>query len=116
MWIFCNDAFVSIVKDMQVEDHYLVRARAPADIKRIWPDAVVTSDASRDYRYRASLPRLDVTLAISDRLSSIDYSNFKGSIPEAMQERHDAYLGVWHVMNRFQQAAIRMTKKKAAAL
>ena len=119
-WIFLNDAFLSIVVDAQQEGNFLVRARLAPDINRVFPRAEVSSDESRDYLFRASIPRIEVVEALADRLELIDYTNFKGSIAANRHARHDAYLGVWRVMhslqNRFQRATKAMRKKEGELL
>ncbi len=98
MWIFLNNAFLSIVAHRDKPDLLLVRARAEGDIERTFPDAETCPVA--DYRYRAELPRQEVATAIAERVSGIDYDNFKGSVQET--DRHDAYLHVWSAMFSFQ--------------
>lgn len=101
MWIFMNDAFVSIVEDRESDcGNLLVRARRKGDIQRAlfgkkkWP-IKVTFTRDRDYPYRASVEAGAVARALYDRVRAIDYSNFKDSIPKNDQTRHDAYLSVW---------------------
>lgn len=101
-WIFLNDAMLSIVapKGPENADLLLVRARAEGDIQRVFPDAEVHRTEARDYRYRTLLPRQEVAIAIAKRIAGISYGNFKDSTRE--QDRHDAYLGCWTSMFRFQ--------------
>jgi hypothetical protein len=101
MWIFLNNAFLSIVAHRDKPDLLLVRARAEGDIKRTFPDSEIWEDPVADYRYRAELPRPEVAAAIAERVSGIEYDNFKGSVQEA--DRHDAYLHVWSAMIGFQE-------------
>jgi len=90
MWIFPNDAALSIVKDRSDPARLMVRARVVGDIERIFPSAHETEEA--DYRYRASILRSDVSATLAQRAESIDYDNFKNSCDTP---RHDAYLNVW---------------------
>lgn len=100
MWIFMNDAFLSIVADPKEPDRLIVRARAKGDIQRVFNRARVTETPHRDYAFRAFIPRKVVAAAISHRLHDITATNFKDSVKE--QDRHDAYLSVWSAMMRFQ--------------
>lgn len=103
MWIFLNDAFVSIVTDRHNDNRFLVRARFEGDIERLWPDAEVIVGAGSDYLFRAFLPRQVVAEVMLQRLLSVDYGNFKGSVGD--WDRHNAYLGVWDEMCRAQALA-----------
>lgn len=101
MWIFCNDAFLSIVDKAKTPGRLVVRARKKGDIERVFPGAKVSTTPDADYLYRAEIERGAVADAIAERVRGINYSNFKGSVPD--RKRHDAYMGVWSVMNRYQQ-------------
>lgn len=101
MWIFLNDAFLSIVdKGDPTGNTLLVRARRDRDIQRIFPEAQVIEGAGTDYRYRARVPRDQVADAIAEAVRGIRYGNFKDSVADT--SRHDAYMDVWIAMNRFQ--------------
>jgi len=102
MWIFLNDAFLSIVAHTDEPDHLHVRGRVAADIERVFPEADVTETPHADYRYRADVPRAEVARALSQRAETIDYSNFKASVSADEHARHDAYMRVWSIMNDLQ--------------
>jgi len=101
MWIFFNDAFLSVVAHKTQPESLLVRARAAGDIEAVFPGAVVSHTPSHDYAYRAVLPRMVVADALFRRADSIDYPNFKDSVPE--EDRHDVYFDVWRSMMEFQR-------------
>jgi hypothetical protein len=100
MWLFLSDAFLSVVAHRDDPGMLLVRARANGDIQRVFPLAQVTETPDADYRYRATLPRQEVALALAAQVEGIGYDNFKGSIHE--RDRHDACMDVWATMHRFQ--------------
>lgn len=100
MWIFLNDAFLSIVDKGGDGTTLLVRARRKEDIEHLFPDAEVSKTPANDYRFRARVNREKVAQAMGDAIRSIHYPNFKGSVKE--RTRHDAYMDVWAVMHRFQ--------------
>ena len=100
MWIFLNNAFLSIVDKGGDGSTLLVRARRPGDIERAFPDAAVKTTPGNDYRFRARIGRDAVAEALAQAVRAITYPNFKGSVKEP--DRHDAYMGVWQVMHRFQ--------------
>jgi hypothetical protein len=91
MWIFLNDAALSVVAHRDDAGCLLVRARMAGDIERVFPQTVL-ENAGTDYRYRATVPRQQVADRIADSIAAIDYRNFKNSCGPA---RHDAYLHVW---------------------
>lgn len=102
MWIFLNDAFVSIVEPKPCKGsadpatHLIVRARVPGDLERAFPGCKVVSNAGTDYRFRTILAREVVAKAIAARIAGIDYTNFKDSTKAKW--RHDAYMRVWGAM------------------
>jgi hypothetical protein len=100
MWIFLNNAFLSIVDKGGDGTTLLVRARKDGDIQCVFPDSQVKETPGNDYRFRARINRDLVAKAISDSVQGITYPNFKGSVKE--RRRHDAYMDVWSVMHRFQ--------------
>ena len=95
MWIALNNSFLSIVQNLNNQDELLVRARVKGDIEKVFPEAQTFEDQSADYRYRAFLERRLVAEVIADKISSINYGNFKSSIDKSEHRRHDAYLRVW---------------------
>jgi hypothetical protein len=101
MWIFLNDAYLSIVEHRDDPDRLIVRARVAGDIERVFP-AVGNAevDPRADYRYRVTLRRSEVADAIRAAVISIDYPNFKDSVES--HERHRAYAGVWSEMTALQ--------------
>ena len=104
MWIFLNNAFLSIVANRHDDSQYLVRARVQGDLERVFGDhiqVIVTEDS--DYRYRAFLDRETVTTIIGNHLQNIDYDNFKNSIAPGDKYRSRHYASVWHVMRAWQQ-------------
>jgi hypothetical protein len=103
MWIFMNDAFLSVVHKDGDETTLLVRARRKGELERIFPTADVQETPRNDYRFRALIPRTEVAQVMSRAIESIDYPNFKASVVD--HQRHDAYMGVWDVMYRYQKQA-----------
>ena len=100
MWIFLNNAFLSIVDKWGDGTTLLVRARRSGDIERAFPEAKVERTPGNDYRFRARLGREEVAAALAEAVKAITYGNFKGSVKE--RDRHDAYMGVWEVMHQYQ--------------
>lgn len=101
MWIFLNNAFLSIVDTDSKGTTLLVRARRRGDIERIFPAATVKETPGRDYRYRAQIGREQVAETMAEAARGVRYPNFKNSVAEHL--RHEAYAQVWSVMHRYQQ-------------
>lgn len=111
VWIFKNDAFVSLVEDRDDEDYLWVRGRIPGDVERFLgltgaEGFSVERTPNADYLFRLKVPRDVVAMAIVDGAKCIDYPNFKNSIPtgKAGDRRHDFYLKVWNAMMAYQRA------------
>ncbi|HVL40012.1 MAG TPA: hypothetical protein VM328_11535 [Fimbriimonadaceae bacterium] len=92
MWVYLNDAHLSIVAHREVADCLLVRARVRGDIEAVFPHAQVEHTPHGDYAFRAKVRREEVAEALAQRVEAIDYDNFKNSCPDS---RHRAYLDVW---------------------
>ncbi len=106
MWIFLNDAMLSIVAPPQdtvaaAQNKLLVRGRLKGDIERVFPKAAVTETPQRDYRFRALIDRTAVREALAAEVDRITYGNFKDSVQD--DGRHDAYFGAWRSMHSLQQ-------------
>lgn len=102
MWVFLNNAFVSIVAlTGDDQDRLMVRARASGDISRFFGQTVEeTRTTNTDYRYRRIVSREEVMTALAKSVEQLDYPNFKNSVKA--HDRHDAYEGVWWCMFDFQ--------------
>lgn len=107
MWVFLNDAFLSIVEPKEQaagRDVLQVRARKKGHIQAVFGDVEVIVAPRADYRYRAFIPRTIVAPIIAQRLMKIDYDNFKDSIQD--NDYHDACEEVWGVMNSYQHGKL----------
>lgn len=123
MWVFMNDAFVSIVQDRVNDDLLWVRGRIKGDVEKFfkplppqWRAEVereVERTPSADYLYRICVPRTWVRTALEAAEQSIDYTNFKNSIPPTKKGdmRHTYYMRVWSAMLAFQHDFKRRFKK-----
>lgn len=111
MWLFMNNAFVSIVADRTNPDRVLVRGRLKGDVERALGKtlrrAKVTRTPHADYLYRATITRRQLADRMLELVDGISYPNFKGSIPAtaAHAGRSHAYHRVWDVMMDAQRAA-----------
>ncbi len=107
MWIFQNDAFVSIVKHNEYEDVLIVRARVEGDLERFFrgaidPNADVFETPDADYRYRTFMPRRIVAHALQGAVADLRYGNFKDSVAKDDAARKGVYFEVWQAALRLQ--------------
>ncbi len=105
MWIFLNDAFLSVVAHRHQPNALLVRARVAGDLERVFPGVDVAMTPSADYRYRATVSREEVARVLAEQVAGIGYDNFKNSVTQ--HDRHDAYFRCWSAMNELQRERAR---------
>ena len=109
MWVFRNDAFVSLVQDRDMPDQLWARARVKGHLEAFFAgtidpkDIIETVDA--DYRFRIVVEREFVVAVMRAAVDTINYDNFKKSIPQTAKgdRYHDALLKVWSAMHALQQ-------------
>lgn len=100
MWIYLNDAFVSIVAHREKRDLLCCRGRLQGDLQRAFRGHLkgrrVKHTPGADYAYRIEMPRALVAKLLAQQVREIDYPNFKGSVRDPGREA--LYLRVWGVM------------------
>jgi len=95
MWICLNNAFVSIVEDHRDCQYVYVRGRRESDVKNFlgyFKTEVVQTD-TRDYRFRAYIPKYELVKILAECVQRIDYTNFKSSVKDNDLEK--MYTEVW---------------------
>lgn len=113
MWIFLNNAFVSVVRGRGKE--LLIRARRSGDISRALGMKIQETESFHtDYRYRTSISRSLFAAAMKRHIENIDYANFKDSIlgdrtPEdfdydSASAYQEAASQIWNIMYDLQPA------------
>ena len=105
MWLFASNGFLSVVADPNKQDTLIVRSREKGVIEHFFPKAEVVKRPERDYLYRAFLPRELVAKVVAEYVLSIEYTNYKNSIPLDKNNYHNACHKVWHVMADIQETA-----------
>ena len=102
MWIFLPDGFLSVVsdKDNPKGERLLVRSRHRSHISTYFPEAEIIENAGSDYRFRAWLPRTEVTALMVELTDELDYCNFKNQVVD--DDYHNACLDTWSIMHRYQ--------------
>lgn len=99
MWIFTNNAFVSIVEHRQFASTLIVRGRFKGDAARFLgvPIALESETPNADYRFRVVAGRDAVVAAVTRATLAIDYPNFKDSI--GAKFRKAIALRVWAILH-----------------
>jgi hypothetical protein len=113
MWIALNTGFLSVVtavpsmlpkaekKRLKGEGRPLcVRARKAEHLQALFPGRKVYQWKARDYPARIFIGAAALAEFMAQQVLNVDYGNFKSSVRD--NELHDAYMGVWSVMNGYQ--------------
>lgn len=102
MWIYLNDAFLSIVKPQGNDPGVLlVRARDRRDLD-LFPEAEIISTPMRDYAFRAFVPAQRVAEVVAKRILEINYDNFKASVSPQDSRREVTYHRIWSATRSLQ--------------
>lgn len=96
MWIFLNNAFVSIVSKGEDCNKLCVRARRRRDLKELFPDANIIEGVGTDYCFRVFVEREAVASIICSRIESLFYENF---CEMRDKELYRSYNQVWSIIN-----------------
>lgn len=111
MWLFLNNAMVSIVEHREHPELLVVRGRIRGDVDRFLGRKCEAVTPAADYRFRAVVDRAEVQRALDRALDRITYPNFKAS---CVNPRHDEYVAVWSVMHRWQEKEAAHETRQAA--
>lgn len=117
MWIFLNNAMISVVRQDGDPRMLVARARFRGDLEKVFQRVKVHETPDRDYRFRCFVTPDAFAAVMYREAMEIDYHNFKDSVRD--RDRHDVYLDVWRVMFRAQQeqnppSAIGRTRRRGA--
>ena len=112
MWLFISKSFLSVVADKENPkgDRLLVRSRIAGGIEEVFPYANIMETPNADYRFRAWLPRSEVTQALSRYVEDLDYTNFKNSVED--KDRIKPLMSVWSTMHKHQEAQVNAQSKE----
>jgi len=111
MWLITPTGFFSIVQKPTdvVTNTLTVRARVHQDLVALRAQFLpglgeIEESRHNDYRFRAVAPRAEVTAAMAQMVSHLDYSNFKSQVAKVQgPERAHLYHGVWDVLYQLQK-------------
>lgn len=112
MWIFSNDAFLSIVAHKTEPGRFCVRARFKGDLEKVFnnKEVQIIETPEADYRFRTEIDQPMLLDLVCEEALRVDYDNFKSSVREDW--RHDVYLDVWSRLWREQEKRTPRAKKK----
>jgi hypothetical protein len=105
MWVINKSGFFSVVQHNKDAGVLMIRARVVDDLVRAFPDDIdkIVELETADYRYRISLPRLDVEQWMLDELDDVTYtSHAKEEMSKGKPGRYSAYMSVWSVLGDLQ--------------
>jgi hypothetical protein len=102
MWVFTNNAFVSIVAHRDKPGTLLVRGRFKGDVDRFLRRKCEIETPDADYRFRAESTFSDVARLIEIATCDINYPNFKDSMREPWRKR--IAMSLWGILANAQRA------------
>jgi hypothetical protein len=111
MWLLTSVGFFSIVQKPSdaAQGTLTVRARVKGDLealrKRYLPTlGDIAESRTNDYRFRAVVPRAEVSAAMAKIVDELDYSNFKSEVAKTQgKAREHVYHEVWSVLYQLQK-------------
>ena len=95
--------FISAVENRDNPATIMIRARDPAHLKTMFPEETVIETPDGDYPVRLFMERARFADWLARRAYHLDYTNFKGSIPNDQPTYHDACVAVWEQMQALEK-------------
>jgi hypothetical protein len=107
MWIFTEIGYFSVVKKSSSGDEVIVRARVREDLVRLGKSINVKlkirADSGTDYRFRAGIKKAHLAEYLQQAVLTLNYDNFKDTIPHKDSARRNAYLRCWEALCTWQE-------------
>ena len=100
MWVCLREGFVSAVQDRYDPGRLVVRARNPEHLKTLFPDDEIVLTPDADYAARVFIRREEFVRVVTQRISEIDYPNFKDSVTD--RDLHMLYEEFWMLHFQYQ--------------
>lgn len=97
MWVFLNDAMVSIVRDYRNLDLLLVRSRIEGDVQRAIPGAEVIEHSRPDWKYTTTVSRSELKDALANAVDRLNYFDYEASLDG--NTRHRAMVAVFGALS-----------------
>lgn len=87
MWIYLNNAVISVVERKDHQNELLVRSRYKGHLEKIFPEVVLSEmeegifvDELADYQYRIYIDKGVFSRLVADGVAAIDYSSYQKSV------------------------------------
>lgn len=87
MYVFTDNAFLSLVASENDERVLEVRAQFPGDIERTFPEAEVATNIGEDFPYSTTVSRDRVAERIALRVQHIGYRKFNPTSEEPWRQK-----------------------------
>lgn len=113
MWLYTKFGFYSVVHKPPCKcGELLVRARCIDDLKELQTilekkfqfSGKIIETPKADYAFRMIVPRQTWGEFLASTAMTLDYNNFKDSIPQRDHARHQAFFTCWEAMFTWQKA------------
>lgn len=105
MWIYCKTGFLSVVAHRGKPNILMVRARRSKDLRNflkiVFKDSRTIANKilytpENDYAYRYELTRSQYAKGVAFLAQTIDYGNFKDSLPKDDHQQSSTFMSVWN--------------------
>ena len=103
MWVFTKYGFISVVQHNSLPDCFQVKSRVIDPLEVLWPDYDIQVIDWADYRFRITIPKTEVALALIEKvIGDVGYTSFKNEC-ETDEDYHYALTRVWSIMYNYQK-------------
>ena len=101
MWIFTDKGFLSIVQHNEIEDCFQVKSRVVEPLEILWPEHEIEIIDWADYRFRITIPKVQVIPVLAKQIGSVEYTSFKNEC-ENDPDYYYALTRIWSIMYNYQ--------------
>ncbi len=103
MWVYSDDANISLSRYRDRHGWLMVRARDRASLERLFPTADIVETPEADYRWRTTLCDADVIAAMAVAIAGIEYADDVKNV--VGWERQPLYRDIWAITRGHQGGA-----------
>ena len=101
MWIFTDKGFLSIVQHNEIGDCFQVKSRVVEPLEILWPEHEIEIIDWADYRFRITIPKVQVIPVLAKQIGSVEYTSFKNEC-ENDPDYYYALTRIWGIMYNYQ--------------
>jgi hypothetical protein len=107
MWVFSELVFISVVRDRDNPELFLVRSRDARSVTEFCSKAGVDPEVielpTADYRFRVVVEEDALVTFLKRSVHGLRYTNFKAQVQKTRGARwHDVLVDAWRVLRRLQ--------------